>query len=186
MPTSVIRMHNGSGEATIAVAPVQKGAGFTPLLDLGGSFKTLALPIPTGDGCWFVVQDVPLVSGYRVWRIDAGGASALGTLDDPLLAVVAEHYRRGSPALEGGSLARDVICSGETCRSGLVDLATPAVKPLGSVPVPGATQLSVAGTRWLACDTVEVIAVEPPPAGDGGPGTGLRLYRMRLAANAPL
>jgi hypothetical protein len=177
-PKTIVTLGNTSAAATLSTAPLQKGASFTPLLTVPGGVLSMAIPVPIGDGEWFVVHDAPgETSGLHVWRVDANGQTELGTLDDPLVGPAAARYRLGSPALEGGTRAKSATCRADTCRTGAVDFATASVAEIGSTKVAGTTNLAGGGARWLACDTAEVLTSEVV-------GTTLKVYRVWVPANA--
>ncbi|APR88076.1 hypothetical protein A7982_13425 [Minicystis rosea] len=177
----ILRRHNELETATLSSAALEKDASFSPLFSLEGGFKLVMYAVPTGDGRWFVVHDTPGTGAvYRVWRVDADGSTEIGETADSMVALVASNYSSGSPALEDGARGHGALCKADGCRTAEVDFTTANTSPLGSTTVPGASQLLIASTRWLSCDTAEIIAVEQLAE----PSPTTKLHRLRVLPNA--
>ena len=166
--------------AILSSAPLQKDATVTPFFTLQGGFAGILRAIPAGDGRWFVIHDRPDDSTtYRMWRIDANGATEVGTTSDPTVVMVANGYRSGSPPLEGGARGRGAFCEDDRCHTDRVDFSAGTITPLGVTTLPGAGEVWASGSRWLSCDTAEIIAVEHTPP----PSSVTKLHRLRVPRN---
>jgi hypothetical protein len=186
LPKSIFGLHGALDG--LAVAPLQKGASFTTLFSLPlGAAPNWIVPVPRGDGRWFVVHDWSDHPAYRVWRFDEDGQTEVGGTDDPLVLWAAMAHQLGSPALVGGSQGRATVCTDAdgTCRAGVVDLSTLAVQPIASMAVHEPVHqlhLWARETRWLACNAVEMLVTGLVYEVEGGP-LGMRIYWMRMVAN---
>jgi hypothetical protein len=177
-PRTIISLDNVDQAATVSAAPLAAGASFSTLFTFEGALS-FAVPVPAGDGGWFLVYNRG--SLYDVLRTNAAGQTTVGSSDDAIVSAVAFRYRLGVPALDGTHGAA-ATCAGDTCRTAEVDLATVSISPIGSATLPGTANLVAAGTRWLACNTAEVVALEPiwstpQPSGEA---VAARLHLLRV------
>jgi hypothetical protein len=187
-PKMISRLDNVSLPKTISTAPLMPGGSFTTIFTFEGARDT-ASPVPAGDGGWFLVYDHyddgnPDLM-YKVLRSSLLGQTMVGASSDPVVGAVGVRYRFGSPTLEGGTRGKGATCAVDTCYTAEVDLATVSVKPTGTTTIPGAAHLVDLGNRWLACDAVEVLALEwiwDTPQ-QTGMVTEARLHLLRVLAS---